>query len=248
MPAAHAVALAQSVALSHNRLLTCARRLHGAGSPPPRSASRLFVTPRMNESLAILGFATTPLELISFALAVATVLLNIRQNHWAWLFSIASSATYAVVFFDARLYGDSGLQLVFIAASVWGWWQWLRSCSRPGAGATRLVVTRLDRAGWAWALAGWGAAFLALSWFLKTYTNTDVPHMDGFLTAGSLVGQLLLARKKVENWHIWLVVDVLYVGLYVYKDLHVTAVLYAVFVVLAARGLRAWGNLAKAVP
>jgi nicotinamide mononucleotide transporter len=83
-----------------------------------------------------------------------------------------------------------------------------------------------------------------LSWFLAAYTNTDVPHTDGFLTAGSLVGQLLLARKKVENWHVWLVVDVLYVGLYVFKDLQVTAVLYAVFVVLAARGLRAWSNIA----
>jgi nicotinamide mononucleotide transporter len=194
----------------------------------------------MNDTLAFFGFATTRLELISFALAATTVLLNIRQNHWAWLFSIASSATYAVVFFDARLYGDSGLQLVFIAASVWGWWQWLR-----GAGTAKLVVTRLDRSGWMWALAGWGAAFLALSWFLQTYTNTDVPHMDGFLTAGSLVGQLLLARKKVENWHVWIVVDVLYVGLYIFKDLHVTAVLYAVFVVLAARGLRAWSNIAQ---
>lgn len=195
----------------------------------------------MNEPLALFGFSTTLLELISFVLAVVTVLLNIRQNHWAWLFSIASSATYALVFFDARLYGDSGLQLVFIAASFWGWWQWLR-----GAGETKLVVTRLTRAGWAWALAGWAAGFLALSWFLRTYTNTDVPHIDGFLTAGSLVGQFLLARKKVENWHVWLAVDVLYVGLYVYKGLHVTAVLYAVFVVLAARGLVAWGNLAKA--
>ena len=193
----------------------------------------------MNDTLAVPGFSTTPLELISFALAVTTVLLNIRQNHWAWLFSIASSATYAVVFFDARLYGDSGLQLVFIAASLWGWSQWLR-----GAGETRLAVTRLDRSGWALAIAGWGAAYFALSWFLATYTNTDVPHADGFLTAGSLVGQLLLARKKVENWHVWLVVDVLYVGLYVFKDLHVTAVLYAVFVVLAARGLRAWSNIA----
>jgi nicotinamide mononucleotide transporter len=93
-----------------------------------------------------------------------------------------------------------------------------------------------------------GPGLLALSWFLKTYTNTDVPHADGFLTAGSLVGQLLLARKKVENWHVWLVVDVLYVGLYVYKDLHVTAVLYAVFVVLAARGLQSWSKLAKVAP
>lgn len=197
----------------------------------------------MNDTLAVLGFSTTPLELISFALAVATVLLNIRQNHWAWLFSIASSATYAVVFFGARLYGDSGLQLVFIGASVWGWWQWLR-----GTGDDRLVVTRLGRAGWAWALLGWGAAYLVLSWFLQTYTNTDVPHIDGFLTAGSLVGQFLLARKKVENWHVWLAVDVLYVGLYIYKDLHVTAVLYAVFVILAARGLRAWSNLARVKP
>ncbi|KQQ96794.1 nicotinamide riboside transporter PnuC [Massilia sp. Leaf139] len=193
----------------------------------------------MNDTLPFYGFSTTPLELISFALAATTVLLNIRQNHWAWLFSIASSATYAVVFFDARLYGDSGLQLVFIAASGWGWWQWLR-----GTAETRLVVTRLTPTGWAWALAGWAGAFLILSWFLRTYTNTDVPHIDGFLTAGSLVGQLLLARKKVENWHVWLVVDVLYVGLYIYKDLHVTAVLYAVFVLLAARGLQAWSKLA----
>lgn len=193
----------------------------------------------MNESLAFAGFTTTPLELISFALAVTTVLLNIRQNHWAWLFSIASSATYAVVFYDARLYGDSGLQLVFIGASIWGWSQWLR-----GAGNTRLVVTRLDRAGWALSLAAWGLGFLLLSWYLRTYTNTDVPHIDGFLTAGSLLGQFLLARKKVENWHVWVAVDVLYVGLYVFKDLHVTAVLYAVFVLLALRGLRAWRNIA----
>ena len=194
----------------------------------------------MNESLAVLGFSTTPLELISFALAVTTVLLNIRQNHWAWLFSIASSATYAVVFFDARLYGDSGLQLVFIAASIWGWWQWLR-----GTGETKLRVTRLDRSGWVWALAGWALAFFALSWFLKTYTNTDVPHADAFLTAGSLAGQLLLARKKVENWHVWIAVDILYVGLYVYKGLMLTAVLYGVFVLLAIAGLRTWQAAAR---
>ncbi|MFC5512896.1 nicotinamide riboside transporter PnuC [Massilia jejuensis] len=197
----------------------------------------------MNDTLALLGFSTTPLELVSFALAVTTVLLNIRQNPWAWLFSILSSATYAVVFFGARLYGDSGLQLVFIATSAWGWRQWLR-----GAGEERLVVTRLGRAGWIWALAGWGAAFLLLSWFLRTWTNTDVPHIDGFLTAGSLVGQLLLARKKVENWHVWVAVDVLYVGLYIFKDLHVTALLYAVFVLLAVRGLQAWSKLARVAP
>jgi nicotinamide mononucleotide transporter len=81
---------------------------------------------------------------------------------------------------------------------------------------------------------------VVLSTFLDHFTDTDVPHADGFLTAGSLMGQLLLARKKLENWHIWIAVDILYVGLYVYKGLMLTAVLYGVFVLLAIAGLRAW--------
>ncbi|SFC13744.1 nicotinamide riboside transporter PnuC [Massilia yuzhufengensis] len=194
----------------------------------------------MNDSLTVLGFGTTPLELISFLLAVTTVALNIRQKHWAWLFSIASSATYAVVFFDAKLYGDMGLQFVFIAASVWGWYQWLH-----GAGEQQLVVTRLTRRGWSWAIGGWILGFVLLSSFLDHLTDTDVPHADGFLTAGSLVGQLLLGRKKVENWLVWIVVDVLYVGLYVFKGLNLTAVLYAIFVLMAYTGLRAWSNIAR---
>jgi nicotinamide mononucleotide transporter len=194
----------------------------------------------MNDSLALFGFSTTPLELVSFVLSVIMVLLNIRQNHWAWLLGIVSSATYGIVFFNARLYGDASLQLVFIVSSLWGWSQWLR-----GAGETKLVVTWLDRRGWVWSLAGWVLGFVALALFLRAFTNTDVPFADGFLTAGSLLGTVLLARKKVENWHAWIVVDVLYVGLYVYKGLMLTAILYAVFVVMAAAGLRAWANIAS---
>ena len=196
----------------------------------------------MNDTLVLLGFSTTPLELLGFVLSVATVVLTILRNHWGWFFAIVSSATYGVVFFDARLYGDAGLQGVFIAASVWGWWQWLR-----GAEGRPLPVTRLSHTGRIAALLGWAVGFFALSAFLKAYTDTDVPHMDGFLTAGSLVGQLLTAKKKIENWHTWIVVDILYVGLYIYKGLHLTAILYAVFVVLAVLGLRAWTNAARDV-
>lgn len=194
----------------------------------------------MNEPLILAGLATTPLELVSFVLAAITVILNIRQNHWAWLFSILSSATYAAVFFEARLYGDMGLQFVFVAASVWGWYQWLH-----GAGNAPLAVSRLRAPGRAWSLAAWLAGFVLLSAFLAHYTDTDVPRADGFLTAGSLVGQLLLARKKVENWHVWIAVDVLYVGLYLFKGLVLTAVLYGVFVLLAIAGLRAWSAAAR---
>jgi nicotinamide mononucleotide transporter len=195
----------------------------------------------MNETLAFGPFATTPLELIGFVLSVATVLLNIRRNHWAWLFAIVSSAVYGIVFFQSRLYGDAGLQAVFIAASIWGWVSWLR-----GADGKPLAVDRLGRAGWAWSLAGWAIGFLLLARFLHAFTDTDVPHIDGFLTAGSLLGTALTARKKIENWHTWIVVDVLYVGLYIYKGLNLTAILYAVFVVLAVLGLRAWQSAARA--
>lgn len=129
-----------------------------------------------------------------------------------------------------------GLQFVFIAVSAWGWAQWLRG----GPGHRGLHVSRLHARGVAWACGGWLVAFVLIALFLRTWTDTDVPWMDGFLTAGSLVGQFLLARKKLENWHVWIIVDVLYVGLYLYKDLVLTAILYGLFVLLAIAGLRAW--------
>ncbi len=203
--------------------------------PLPQSAP-------MNDPLPLFGLTTTPLELISFVLSVATVALDIRQVHWAWLFAIVSSATYAVVFFHSRLYGDMGLQFVFIGTAVWGWHQWLRG----GKMHHGLSVSTLSSSGRIGCLVAWLAGFLLLSFFLRTYTDTDVPYIDAFLTAGSLVGQILLARKKVENWHVWIVVDALYVGLYLYKQLTLTAILYALFILLAWIGLRTWRRALEA--
>lgn len=190
----------------------------------------------MNDPILLLGLSTSLLEIISFILAVITVVLNIRQVHWAWLFSILSSLTYAFVFFDALLYGDTGLQIVFIAVSMWGWYQWLYG----GEKHTELTVSRSTSIGWAFGIAGWLAGFILLALFLDHYTNTDVPYIDGFLTAGSLLGQVLLSRKKVENWLVWIVVNTLYIGLYLQKGLVLTAVLYAIFIVLAVIGLVTW--------
>jgi len=192
----------------------------------------------MSDAIVFLGVTTNLLELISFLLAVITVALTIRQIHWGWLFSIVSSGLYAAVFFDAKLYGDMGLQGMFILVSIWGWWQWRRGNSED----ERLQVTSLSLRQKIFFMVLWGALFAALVVFLKRYTDTDVPYADGFLTAGSLVGQFLLSRKKLENWTIWIIVDVLYVGLYLYKNLQLTALLYAVFVVMAVMGLRSWSK------
>ncbi|QYF92443.1 nicotinamide riboside transporter PnuC [Massilia sp. PAMC28688] len=190
----------------------------------------------MNDPIDLFGITTSSLELISFVLAVITVVLNIRRVHWAWLFSIVSSATYGVVFYQSLLYGGAALQVVFIVVSVWGWHQWLHGGDKHDL----LPVTRSSKQVLLWAGAAWAVGFVLIAGFLDHYTDTDVPYPEGFLTAGSLVGQLLLARKKVENWIVWIIVDVLYVGLFVFKGLNLTAVLYAVFVVLASIGLSTW--------
>lgn len=199
----------------------------------------------MNQTLSLFfGLSTTPLELISFVLAIVNVLLNIRQVHWAWLFAIVSSALYGVVFFDARLYGDMGLQLVFIVVSAWGWLLWWRDAKqvRTHSVQTGVQSSALSGIGYAISVLAWLLGFAVLAWFLRSYTDTDVPYADAFLTAGSLLGQVLLSRKKIENWLVWIVVDVLYVGLYVHKNLILTAILYAVFVVLAITGWRVWSR------
>jgi nicotinamide mononucleotide transporter len=193
----------------------------------------------MNQSLPLFfGLLTTPLELISFILSIITVALNIRQLHWAWLFSILSSGLYAIVFLDARLYGDMGLQFVFIAMSIWGWHLWLWGDRDHDS----LQVSRLTTKGNMNSVLGWLLGFAILAWFLKSYTDTDVPFADGFLTAGSLLGQVLLSRKKIENWLVWIIVDVLYIWLYLYKGLMLTAALYAVFVIMAIVGWRTWSK------
>ncbi len=190
----------------------------------------------MNDPLPLFGITTTPLELVSFLLALVTVALNIRQNPWAWFFAIVSSALYAVVFYGARLYGDMSLQAVFIVVSFWGWYQWLRG----GDEHQGIKVSRLRLAGKVLSVVAWLLSFLLIAVVLNNYTDTDVAYSDGFLTAGSLVGQVLLARKKLESWYVWIAVDVLYIGLYWYKDLLLTAVLYGVFVAMAIMGLLAW--------
>ncbi len=189
------------------------------------------------------GSPVTWLELVAFVLALAMVLLNIRVNPLAWPLAIASSLLYFALFWNSRLYGDASLQIFFALVAVWGWWQWLRGTAADGAA---LRVTWLAARGrWALVLA------LALAWpatglFLRTYTDTDVPWWDAFPTAASVIGQWLLGRKHVENWAVWILVNVVSVALFAYKGLWLTVLLYAAFIALSVQGWRAWTNLAAA--
>ena len=179
----------------------------------------------------------TWLELVAFVLAVAMVVFNIRVNPLGWPLAIASSLLYFALFWNSRLYGDAGLQIFFVVVAGWGWWQWLRGTLPDGSA----LPVRLLPAHLRWRLlAALAVAWPATGWFLKTYTDTDVPWWDAFPTAASVIGQWLLGRKYVENWLAWIVVNVVSVGLFAYKGLWLTVILYVVFIAMSVVGWRAW--------
>lgn len=189
------------------------------------------------EAFVLWGAPTTWLEVIAFVLALAMVGCNIREIHWGWPLAAISSVLYCALFWRSKLYGDAALQVFFALVALWGWTQWLRG-RRDDGGA--LTVSRLSRRGLLASLAAGALLWPATGWFLKTWTDTDVPWWDAFPTAVSVIGQILLGRKYLENWAVWLLVNLVSVGLFAWKSLWLTAVLYALFAALSIVGWRAW--------
>ena len=190
------------------------------------------------------GSPVTWLEIIAFVLSIAMVLANLRVNPVGWPLAIVSSLLYALLFADSKLYGEAALQLVFIVLAGWGWWQWLyRRADRHGDGGQALQVQMLNTRQRLQATAATLAAWPLLGLLLQHVTDSDVPFLDALPTVGSITGQLLLGRKRVENWAVWVGVNVVSVGLFATKGLWLTVLLYAVFVVMAMAGWRAWRRL-----
>jgi len=178
----------------------------------------------------------TALELLAAVTGAISVWLSVRQNIWSWPTAIVNVVLYAVVFWEAKLYADMGLQIVYAALSVYGWYQWLYG----GRGRTELRVTRTSArlAALLTLIVAAGSALLGT--LLHRTTDAALPFMDSFLSSASLVAQWQMTKKLLENWLVWIGVDVLYVGMFVYKGLYLTAGLYAVFLALAVAGYRDW--------
>ncbi len=183
-------------------------------------------------------------ELAGFVLSLAMVYCNIKEIHWGWPLAIASSALYGVVFWNTQLYGEASLQVMFILTSVWGWRQWLRGTQtlQPEGltGQEALKVTSLLPAERRRAFIAVVIVWPLLAFFLYRFTDSDVAAWDGLVTALSLLAQYLLAKKKIENWWVWLAVNVMTVGLMLVKSLWLTALLYLLFAGLSYVGLKAW--------
>src|SRR5258708_6986098 len=168
-----------------------------------------------------------PYEAGGVVFGILSVWLTTRENVWCWPTGLVTVSLYIIVFGQAKLYADMGLQVVYVALCLYGWYEWLHG--GPGQGALR--VSRTPRtAGLAIAL---GAA-------LRGQPDAALPYLDSTTASFSLVAQWMQTRKWLETWVVWIAVDVVYVGMYVFKQLHPTAVLYAIYLALAVMGRRAW--------
>ncbi len=176
------------------------------------------------------------LEFLAFIVSVLGVWLTTARSLWNFPFSLLSVALYGVVFYQVKLYADMGLQVIFAATLLYGLRQWLRGRSIRG----EVLVTHVSRVEVAISIGIGFAAAGTLGYLLHEHTDASLPWVDSLLLAGSLVASVWAARRNIENWWLWIAVDVLYVGVYLVKHLYLTAVLYAAFVLLAVLGLRRW--------
>ncbi len=176
------------------------------------------------------------LELAAAAFGIVSVWLSTRQHIWSWPTAIVNVLLYVVVFREAKLYADMGLQVVYFVLSAYGWYEWLYG----GANKTELHVSRVTRR-LALVLAALViAGTAALGTFFARNTDAALPYLDSATTSVSLAAQYMMTRKILENWMVWVAVDVVYVGMFIFKHLYLTAGLYFVFGVLALMGNRDW--------
>ena len=199
--------------------------------------------PLLAEAFSLWGSPVTWLEIVAFALSVWMVVCNMRVDPLGWPLAIASSLLYALLFASSRLYGEASLQLFFVVVAGWGWWQWLRG---TGAGGAPLRVHTMTLRRRLVALGLTFAAWPLLGIALARGTDTDVPYLDALPTVASITGQFLLGRKLIENWAVWLAVNVFSLGLFAYKGLWLTLILYALFALMSVAGWRAWRQRLRA--
>jgi nicotinamide mononucleotide transporter len=178
----------------------------------------------------------TIIEFVAVAFGITAVYLSTRQNVWSWPLGIINVALYVVIFHDAKLYADMGLQVVYIGLAVYGWWHWLHG----GANATVLRVSRVSTREALVLAFVFIAGTATVATILARNTDASLPWADSALTAASLVAQYMMTRKYLECWLVWIVADTAYVFLFIYKSLWLTAGLYLVFCGLAVMGWRQW--------
>ncbi|MGM0626173.1 MAG: nicotinamide riboside transporter PnuC [Bacteroidota bacterium] len=181
-------------------------------------------------------------ELAAALLGVVSIFLQIKQNHFYWLVALVMVSMYIYVYYEARFYADMSLQIYYVIVSIYGWLHWVfgNNKRKTKEDEKKLPVSKLKRKEWLLSIAASITLFFIIWYILDKFTDSPVPIGDAFTTALSFVATWMLARKLIENWLFWIVVDVVATGLYVYKGLYPTAALFLFLSVMAFIGYFAW--------
>ena len=176
------------------------------------------------------------LEWFAAALGALSVWLTVKQNPWCWPIGLAMVVLYTWVFHDARLYSQMLLQGVYAVLQIYGWWQWTRPDSVREARKVTLLAPVQVNLGLVIGLF----ASVAIGAAMSTWTDAEQPWLDAGITGFSLVAQWWMAQKRVQCWALWIAIDTVCVGLFLYQGLYLTAGLYALFTLMAIQGLQEW--------
>lgn len=176
------------------------------------------------------------LEWLAAALGLANIALIVRRSVWNFPFGMAMVALYSWVFFEARLYAEAALQAFFFVAQIWGWYLWVKA----GHGNDHVPVRWLRKSiRTAW-MAATAAIAVNFGWVLHRFTDASLPYADAAIAGASIVAQILMAFRRIENWVLWIVIDIASVAVYLTKGLWPSAALYVVFLIMSVIGLREW--------
>ena len=190
------------------------------------------------QTLILEWLVNNKIELLGAILGIAFIFFSIRQNILTWPTGLATSALYIVVFFQSKFYADMGLQVYYVAISIYGWYYWIKG-NKPN-NSTTVPVRRTSKNLWLKLIAIAILLYFAILIILLNFTDSDVPFMDSFTTALSIIATWMLAKKYIEQWLIWIFVDIISAGLYIYKELWPTVILFIVYTVMAYLGYIQW--------
>jgi len=186
-------------------------------------------------------FISSPWELIGAASGLLCVWLIIRENIWNWPVGLAYALVSLLVFYNARLYSDLVLHVFYVFMNGYGWYYWLRGAGARGSEG-RLVVARLSTRSTSLLGVATVIGIIAMGWLFDYYTDADLAYWDSTTTVMSFAAMWMAAHKYIENWLVWLVVDVLATGIYIFKGIWPYAVLYGLYIPMAVWGWMAWSR------
>ncbi|MBR5275719.1 MAG: nicotinamide mononucleotide transporter [Bacteroidaceae bacterium] len=185
------------------------------------------------------------LELLGTVVGVIYLWLEYRASIYLWIAGIVMPAIYIFIYYDAGLYADFGINIYYLLIALYGWLAWKTGFRLWGEklDVGELPISHAPKRVWPRIAVAYIVAQLFIAWILINYTDSTVPLADSFTTALSIVGMWMLARKYIEQWWVWCVVDVASSALYIYKELYFTALLYAVYAIIAIFGYRKWKKM-----